>query len=289
MRRRIILAASSAAAMIVTSPSELTLRDDCGLAHDFKYRRRLRLIDEKRSPTLASGTAVHRVVETICGIGAGEAPTTQLLTALAEEYLGKEFTQDDDGGGQNVKKFLPGVVRALTRVPEWIWLAEWYVETEIVGHFTLESSVSVQLRGRPDMFRLVNDEAPSVEVVDIKTTDADPLEFVLWTPQIRMYAACLQQAFPDRLITYRYVCVPTAAGNKAAPASALFVLTRKAYDNTVAEILAYAEKLKGPAMPRYARRCQWCDYAPICTAVITGADAAGITAELYAVKGWKAE
>ena len=272
--------------MIRTSPSELVLRDDCGRAHEFKYRQKLRLKDEKRSPTLASGTAVHYVVETWCRDYSGIVPGGDDLEARGRECLIDEFKADEDGGGRNVKKFLPGVVRALKRVPAWVWQEEWYVETDVVGRFgrSQEGVAVVELHGRPDMWRLIDDEAPSVEIIDVKTTDHQQLDYVLWTPQIRMYAACLQQAMSDRLITYRYLCVPTGVRGEGAAETTLFVLTREAYDVTEIEILNYAKALGEPAQARYARRCAYCDYAPICTAIITGAEAAGITEELYIVK-----
>lgn len=282
--------------MITTSPSELVTADDCGRAHHFKYIERLRLKDATRSPTLASGVAVHAVIEEWCRDHGGQVPGVADLGTRAEAALSDEFAHDYDGGGKNLKKFLPGVLRALKRVPEWVWLEPaWNVEWDIDGFFGIELIVPegvpespyeqphVYLHGRPDMWRLVDDEAPSIQILDTKTTDNDPLDFLLWTPQVRMYAAIFKQMYPDRLITYQYMCLPTKTGNSPAPYSPSWVLTNAGAEKVEAEILVYASKLGGTD-PRYSRNCKWCDYAPICKSIITGADPAGITQELYQVR-----
>ena len=37
----------------------------------------------------------------------------------------------------------------------------------------------------------------------------EPLDHMLWSPQIRYYALMLQAEFPDRAIFYRYTLLPT--------------------------------------------------------------------------------
>ena len=277
--------------MISTSPSELVLADDCGRAHQYKYTRRLRLKDEKRSPTLASGVAVHETIELWCKDSPGEVPSSAALEVMARDALAHEFRNDYDGPTKNVKKFLPGVRRALARVPEWVWHEEWHTEEDVQGFFGVEGldeagvdfGPAVWLHGKPDMWRLVDDEAPTVQILDTKTTDYDPLDFLLWTPQLRMYAAMLKQQFPDRLISYQYMCLPTSTKDVPAPHSPPWLLTNAGAVPVEEEILMYAAKLGGTD-PRYARRCSWCDFSSICKAIITGADPSGITEELYYVK-----
>lgn len=119
-----------------------------------------------------------------------------------------------------------------------------------------------------------------LEIVDVKTTANDPLQYLLWTPQLRMYAAMLQQQYPDHLISYRYLCVPTGVKDEA-PHSPPFIFTQRAHDETITEILRLARKLSDEAEARYARRCEWCPFSDICKARITGADVEGIIEELY--------
>ena len=142
---------------IITSPSELILADDCSRARYYKYVRRLRPVEEKRSPVLASGTAVHYAVEHICRNYDSAQPDEADLALLAEECLADEFRNDYDGGTANVRKFLPGVKRALSRIPEWLWAGDWRPEEDLVGIFDAtdkneEAYLRVELRGRPDLF-----------------------------------------------------------------------------------------------------------------------------------------
>lgn len=279
--------------MISTTPSELILNDDCSLARHYKYTRRLRPRTEGRSPTLASGTAVHYTVEHFCRNYGGSVPEIGDLSAHAEECLRDEFRNDDDGGEKNVKRFTPGVVRALKRIPEWIWLwPDWRVEQDISGTFHGEQCIpqvgglgfeplDVELHGRTDMFRFTDGEgAPTLEIVDIKTTANDPLDFLLWTPQLRMYAAILAQLYPDRLIVYQYLCVPTGVRD-SVPHSAPFIFTQSAHERTVADILRMARKLGVEPEPREARRCSWCEYRHACIARITGGDVESLIKEVY--------
>ena len=263
--------------MMVTSPSELILADDCGLARHFKYTLKLRRAGGgKRSPTMASGTAVHYAVEAHLRNYGGTVPGVEDLVALGREGLQGEFRHDEDGGVANVKKYLPGVQRALTRIPPWFWKEDWRVEEEVEGRFG-----RVVVRGRPDLVRFLNDEAPTVEVVDLKTTATDPLEFMLWSPQVRIYAAILAQMYPDRLVAYRYYCIPVGWKADVTNNPASFIFTDRVHAETVREIERMASLLSGKPEARYARRCTWCEFKEICMARITGADPAGVMGEMY--------
>lgn len=287
---------------ITTSPSQLVLNDDCGLANYYKYTRRLRLRESKRSPTLASGTAVSYVCEHFMLNYSMQVPPEEDIRALAIECLESEFSGDADGGQKNVKKFLPGVMRAVSRVPTAVWLAEWKVEENIEGYisepeefhidgryYTLGTDVT--LRCRPDMFRHYTDDEgiECVEIIDLKTTDYDPLHFMLWTPQLRMYALVLQQMYPSAQVSYRYLCVPTGPSDKKAPHSPPFIFTAEAHKKTEAEILRLARKLSAEPEPRYSRRCQWCPMNSACITTITGGDTEGFISENFVVEPTKEE
>ena len=99
-----------------------------------------------------------------------------------------------------------------------------------------------------------------------------------------MYAACLQQMYPERLICYRYLCVPT--GLKDPMQSPMpFIFNSLAQAETIKEILTYARKYRdSQARPRYARRCAWCNYKQLCMARITGADEDSTRKEFFQVK-----
>jgi hypothetical protein len=273
------------------SPSGLVLHDDCSLAAHYRYDLRLSLQEPKANPTMSSGTAVHYAVEHFTLNYGGILPTDDDLEALGRECLLDEFCNDWDGPDKSVKKFLPGVLRALKRVPEWVWLGDWVSERHVEATFYPPEhdcasgdeclTCGVTLHGYPDIFRLRDDEGvPTVEIVDVKTTETDPLQYLLWTPQLRMYAAVLKQMHPNRIIIYRYLCVPTGIG-KPTPEPTTFIYTEDAHAETIKEILAYASTWGEPPRPRYSRRCSWCQYKSICMSRMTGANEEGIIRELY--------
>jgi CRISPR/Cas system-associated exonuclease Cas4 (RecB family) len=268
--------------VITTSPSELVLADDCSLARFYKYTCRLQPKESKRSPTLASGTAVSYVCEHFMLNYGGQVPPEEDIRALAAESLESEFAGDDDGGIKNVKRFLPGVCRAVSRVPESVWLAEWQVEETLEWTFEVGDGSEIMLRCRPDMFRhYTNDGIECVEIVDLKTTDYDPLHFMLWTPQLRMYALVLKRMYPNAQVSYRYLCIPTSASNKRSPHSPPFIFTARSMEKALEEVLHLVKKLDNKPEPRYSRRCEWCEFSKICMTRITGGDDEGYLQEHY--------
>ena len=79
------------------------------------------------------------------------------------------------------------------------------------------------------------------------------------------------------------MCVPTGVKSVVAEAPA-FIFTPESHEKTVSDIIDMSLKLGLVDRPRYSRRCSWCEFAPICTASITGADPEGIIEELYTVR-----
>ena len=263
---------------ITTSPSALILADDCARAHYYHYTQKLRRIGLKRNPTLASGTAVAEVSERWIRNCPGMIPDYDALIPLVRASLLAQFQQDEDPK-VNADKFTPGVLRALQRLPDWLWTAEWYSEEPLEATFS-DGDLDVVVRGRPDLFRFHETGGiPTCSIVEIKTTDAAPSEYLLWVPQIRIYAAMLQQKCPDYLIAYQYVCVPTAKTADVHLAAEM-VFTAEAVERTRQDILLWARRLTSTD-PRYSRRCTWCEYAPLCMARIAGADENGVRDELY--------
>lgn len=263
------------------SVSELTTNRDCPRQHHFKYRERLRANHTGSGWQAASGTAVHYVLEQHCRNNMGQPPQKADIEALIFESLNEDFKGDD----KKIDKFTPGVRRALIKVPDWVWTENWYLEYDIQGYFgppDENSDPEVCLRGRPDVFRVSDD---FVELVDFKTTQTDPLTFMLWTPQIRFYAAMLHQMYPDKLVKYRYMCFPTQ-GTGSAPMSASWPFTLKAYAQAEREIVKYASEItdEGFANPHYGRICDWCDFGNICKGIICGMDYESIIKEEYHVR-----
>ena len=266
--------------MVKVSPSELATWNDCQRKWHYRYDARIEPIDQSRPAPMASGQAVHFVVETICRDFPNEIPTQEDMKLRARDCLEHEFENNYEPEKQ-VAKYLPGVLRALNKIPNWVWESRWFVERDISGTFD-----EVELHGRPDMFRLVDGlasgyEVDRVELIDVKTTQTEPLDFLLWSPQLRYYAAVLQQQYPDRVISYKYLCLPTQ-GTGPAPHSPAWVFTPAMYEATCAEIAGMGRRFNRSRMePRYSRACSFCDFNPICKGIITGADPNGIINELY--------
>jgi hypothetical protein len=256
---------------IDTTPSALVSAHDCQLEHHLNHVERLRKKDQKRAPTLASGTAVHYAVEQWLYDQNGKAPTPEQINHHGHEGLEQEFSKGYTQAERDkqVKRFLPGVYRALGRIPTWVWTSDWVVEANVAAKFKYEDLI-VRVHGRPDLYRQYVDQegTPTIEVVDIKTTKTNPMSYILWSPQVRIYCAILALHHPGHLIVYRYVCVPT--GPSDVPYEALaFTYDTIARERTEREIYTYAKETFGKE-PRYSRRCDWCTYASICTANVMG-------------------
>ena len=173
------------------------------------------------------------------------------------------------------------MLRALNKIPDSIWESHWFVERDISGTFG-----EVELHGRPDMYRLLDGlatgyEVDRLELIDVKTTKTEPLDSLLCSPQLRYYAAVLQQEHPDRVISYKYLCLPTT-GTGPPPHSPAWPFTKAMYEATCKEIASMGEAFNRTRIaPRYSRACSFCEYNLICKNIITGADPVGIIEELF--------
>ena len=265
--------------MISMSVSELLTWQKCRRHWAYRYAERLAPLQEARSWQLASGTAVHYVVETLCRDFPGQVPALGDLKLRAAECLQDEFAGAEQPD-KMLAKYGPGVVRALLKVPQWVWQADWFVERDVAAVFPA-GSPAIELRGRVDMVYAADG---IVELVDLKTTATSPTEYMLWEPQIRYYAAMLQQRYPHMLVQYRYLCLPTQ-GDKPAPQAPAWAFTQRQYAATVAEIVQLAGEVDAAArQPRYSRACSWCAFKDICAVVVTGGDDAAVKREGFYVR-----
>tara|TARA_Y100000310_G_scaffold327766_1_gene394637 strand:+ start:1460 stop:2248 length:789 start_codon:yes stop_codon:yes gene_type:complete len=257
------------------SVSELLTWQKCRRQWGYRYAERLAPLVEKRSWQMASGTAVHYVVETWCRDFPGEVPDLDSMKLRTAESLREDFATSDDPN-KLLARFGPGVMRALLKIPEWLWKADWFVERDLTGQFG-----NVELRGRTD---LVYQEGNIVTLVDVKTTAVNPIDYMLWDSQNRYYAAMLQQAHPDKLIEYRYFCVPTT-GVKPVEQQPPWLFTRKQQAATVDEIVRLAGEMdENKREPRYSRVCAWCPFKAICTILITGGDGESVKRDEFRIR-----
>ena len=288
--------------MLTVSVTELIDFMDC--RRKWTLRHQSRLQPKHRPPNLASGTVVHATI----GEALGQTGRGQWLDDIAEERLMAEFEHHDNQIEQ-VKKYLPGVKRALAQCPAWLWEEKgWGIEERLTlvvplvdnlvasnlidgGPPEILGPLAVELVGRPDLYRVHSiDGGESIELVEIKTTDNDPLDYLLWNPQHRYYAAMLQILHPTALITFRYLCLPTQGKYKE---HSPWVFTERAFHNTMDDLhyrcRDWATALGWIAaynQPNEGSRCKWCDFAPICTAHIAGigGGAGGVIDEQFTVR-----
>ena len=262
--------------IVRVSPSELATWNDCQRKWHYRYDQRIEPIDQSRPAPMASGQAVHFVVETICRDFPNEIPKEEDMILSARDCLEHEFEHNYEPEKQ-VKKYLPGVIRALKKIPDEIWKKEWRVEWDVAAYFG-----DVELHGRPDMYRPYQyGGVERLDIVDIKTTKTEPLDFLLWSPQLKYYAAVLQKEYPRHAINYRYICVPTQ-GDGPAPHSPAWPFTKAMFEATCKEIASMGRAFnRAKIAPRYSRACSFCEYNPICKNIITGADPQGLIEELY--------
>ncbi len=264
------------------SVSELVTFQDCQRKHYFNYERRLRRNSSGPSWQQASGVAVHYVIEQHCRNRAGEIPHRDDVDALIFESLDADFK----GNEASVKKYTPGVRRALSKVPEWVWREAWYLEHDLELFFDVglyyEHTKKFTLIGRPDAYHVGES---FVELVDFKTTATNPLTFILFTPQLRYYALMLKAQYPDKLVRYQYMCLPTQ-GTGPGPGCSPVPFTQKALKVTEAEIVATVASMGDDEFrnPRYTRSCDFCEFKELCQTVVTGGDWEGVAKEEYYVR-----
>ena len=255
------------------SPSELDTYNECPLKHEYRYHRRLDLIGEAPPTYLASGRAVHDLVEH-CLHAMSPITENVVVRALYNAHVPRDSRVElldepfnPDPYEKAVKRLVAGVTRAVEKVPTWIWESEWNSETPIEAQVVS----GVDMHGRPDLWRVVEDDLVSmVDIVDIKTTESDPHDYILWNPQLRLYALMLKRMYPDHVIQYRYVCVPTTT--KKARESAPYLFTNAAFTRTANYVKDTVRKLEAPGLTiaREGRHCNFCSYEKLCKTWVTG-------------------
>jgi hypothetical protein len=201
---------------------------------------------------------------------------------MAEDGLQGEYGKDESKYGRYVK----GAANALSLVPDWVWARTWQCETPVEIPIPLSDWV---VHGRTDIWGVGDD---GITLIDFKVSEANPLDLMLWSPQIRYYALALQALHPDRLVQYKYLLLPTQGKRAGDPWAWPF--TRAAATRTQEDLTKLVEDfvkhqasltplgtdvppptgwLWDMARPAYDRSaCGYCPFNPICQAEITGAD-----------------
>ena len=260
----------------------------CQRRHYLAHTRHLRPI--ARAPALGSGSAVHAALANWLTAFPTIKPTADEIVHLAVGGLRGEFGDDETKYGKYVK----GAANSLSLVPDWIWERRWESETDVT--IVLDRDADWQVHGRTDIWSM-SDEG--IDLLDFKVSDSNPRDLMLWSPQIRYYALGLQQTYPDRMIHYKYLLLPTQGKRACDPFSWPF--TRAVADRTLSDLIKlvrdYQQYLSlmpheigkntndiGWQYPRPAydrSACGFCPYNPICIAEITGADRAAVQEEQF--------
>lgn len=214
---------------------------------------------EERWPGMLQGTVVHDVVSSIA-----KGVQDEHIPVLVETVCADTFNSD-----KSIKRYSPGVVRALDKFPiSWSEVRKWGSEIEVeaqIGNHTVS--------GRVDLLKISDDE---ITIVDIKTSKVDEIEHLLWNSQNRYYATILNEMYPDRTIWYEYWCLPTDA-KEPSPTKGSFWMKPRNFEQTKNEmirILDLMEKRETDGLdhkdfPRMnMNNCKFCQFKRLCMSEI---------------------
>ena len=264
--------------MKTISHSQMESWQKCRMKWNYRYNVNIEL--PTQSPPLASGKAVHTVLEEAL---AGNIETDDVLP-LAEAALEYEFRGREDPQ-ELVDKYLPGVVRALSRVPAWAYnYSDWHIEEEVehtyycADHCNNNDNTEIdacqvcfRFHGFIDLYRVTDD---AIELVDIKSSskELNHTDLMLYNPQLRYYAVMLRYMYPGLPIFVRYITVTTAARAKPAVEHEPWLLTDKLLDKTEKMLVELGSEVGDqPILPNYGTfNCGWCEYNKICIPTVMG-------------------
>ncbi|MBI4127836.1 MAG: PD-(D/E)XK nuclease family protein, partial [Parcubacteria group bacterium] len=233
----------------------------------WKYRHEMRLEPLEKDTNMVSGSVVHSTIQEILSGNVDR----KFLELFVHNKLCDEFVEDMD----KVRKFEPGVLRALRQVPNWVWDTKgWHVEERITMVVD-----GVEVVGRPDLF-LVNEEEGTVDIVEFKTTETEPLDFLLWNPQHQYYALMLgTQKYPSFVMRFRYVCLPTQGKYKEMMP---WIFTIKQARMALNELMLLVGEMGRQGVVRNrSRSCSFCDFDKVCATYLTGGDVSSTLMEYY--------
>lgn len=268
------------------SVSQINTWGKCRLAWQYRYKDNLVL--PETAAMLASGKAVHGTVEALIRSSVDVAGVPAKAEALLQEYF-----QGGEDVQKQVQKYLPGVIRAVGRLPQVVFEGEWRVEEQVEWTWPPEMTFpqyevdrrgeAVTIFGIPDYYRVTEDEVTILEVKST-STDMQPLDYLLWNPQHRQYAVLLDKMYPGRMVKVLYVVLRTDR-NASAVEPKGWVMTKRALDTTERLMLKSASEIGRLAVvPNYSRACSFCDYNKLCQVDVTGGDSKPLQREWYLVR-----
>lgn len=277
--------------MKTVSVTEIIDYRKCPRHHRYKYVEGIRV---PPNANMVSGSVVHGVIERVVQ-REGFKPWDKRheIPYIAESLMEEAFAHHDDATTQ-VTKYLPGVLRALSKVPPWVWERAWHVEELMeweyqdvgcvgcmgAGTSAPHSSACqvVTVRMKPDLWCIENGV---LDIVEFKTTENDPLDYLLFNPQHQFYGVGLMVSQPDTLIRFRYVCLPTTT--KPAVEHVPWVFTANATAAARKELVKGARDVGSEDWMNRGFWCKGCEFKALCSTVLTGGDERGMMGEVSSV------
>ena len=263
------------------SVSELQKWRFCRRAWEFSYD--YEITNPSMSPTASSGIAVH---DAIAKVLKGDI-TRKQIPGYVEQVLTKLFLNKEDMYTQ-VKKFLPGALRAIAWTPDWIWKKglEWHVEErlEVVLIEDSDEAEGVTLKFVPDVYCIETQymdgimgppiEVTFIDIFDFKTGKKEALDYFLHSPQLTYYAVALSKLFShlDPIIRINYISLPTGDRDKPVEHEPWMLSVdqlKEAEEELIEGIREVGEKARWASRDTH---CGFCDFRRICSTRMLGGD-----------------
>jgi hypothetical protein len=243
----------------------VTQMDDFQKCQQFWLYRHIKGLRPREKPAaMQSGSAFHDSIEQALMLPRSERIDTAL--AVAEEHLGEGH------------RLLPGVLRAIEGVPQWLWeverpVAEDKLEVDYSVTFDVDCLTVV---GKPDLWTVTD---RGVEVTEFKSTGKKGSKFQealkqygTWATQAVRYCVLLYDSYPhlrDLPFYYKYLLQSTATGE--SDESECGPITITAMDRIRTEMLEICRQIAEVTPVRsYGILCNWCDFQQLCTSFRLG-------------------
>ena len=254
---------------------------ECRQAWHYSHRLKLRKIDtERASEPLVVGRAVAETLERTLLL----EPDPAKRAAFSETEI---RTHDLDPVLEE------RALKCLAATPDWVWemerpVAEDKMEVKYPNDLTIV--------GIPDIWYIEKNaegEQIAVHVVEVKTGGAASMpdarrrmdNYVHFGMQPTRYCTLLYDTYPwlrDLPFYRRYLYLATKGFSVE---SEPWAVNQTMIDRTRADMLSLAEEMVAPRIARSeGRRCDWCEYAPITLAHLTGGEPDDIIGTLYEPK-----
>jgi len=231
------------------SHSSLTLYAECPQKYKFKY---IDKIPEKPRHFFSFGSSVHQALEFFYGVKAPPAPSLEELLAHYREHwisAGYKDEAHEDQCFQEGRRILTLFYRKHIRDYQIPFFVEYHFDLSVDG---------VPVKGRVDRVDRLLDGR--LAILDYKTGKALSEDRASSDGQLTMYQMALEELLGAQVARLAFYHLPTLTEQAVdrRPPGQVESLRRR--------IVETAEAVSaGRFEPRpEERKCQWCDYKPLC-------------------------